>query len=338
MLLRRSSHTIMFVMDKRLQNRIGESRFTLPVVFVYGIAVWIVAGLVSNQQWVSFGCFIISSYLMVELNNSNALIRTYSRMVSSSFIMLMCSACFLFDSMQNSITEVAFIACYELLFRGYQNRDSSPWAFYAFMCLSLGSITFVPVMFYVPFLWLMMATYLRSFSLKTFIASILGLLVPYWFLAGYDIFMGNLGSFVDHFTDIASFYPLVSDGYRLKFISLIDFANEKQIETIIFVLILAMTGIIHYKRTSYKDKIHVRMIYNVLIFMTILTFVFMFLQPQYYDVLLRLLIVGTAPLIAHYLTLTRTWLTNLSFFMILIVVIALTVYNLLPLSLLQWVI
>ena len=79
-----------------LQNRISRSRILLPSMGVYAIAVWLLCGLVSDHLWLQFASFVISSYLMVELNNSNALIRIYSRMVSCSFIMMVCISTFLF--------------------------------------------------------------------------------------------------------------------------------------------------------------------------------------------------------------------------------------------------
>ncbi|MDR9825015.1 hypothetical protein RCJ22_05260, partial [Vibrio sp. FNV 38] len=89
-------------MIKRTQNHVAESRFTLPVVVLYAIAVWLASGLLIPSvpitseglwkgAWVQFVCFFVSAYVLVELNNSNALIRIYSRTVSCSFIVLLCA-------------------------------------------------------------------------------------------------------------------------------------------------------------------------------------------------------------------------------------------------------
>ena len=83
---------------KRTQNRVAESRLTLSAVMVYAIAVWLAGGLLQQQLWPQLVCFLLSTYLMVVLNNSNALIRVYSRTISCSFIILTCAANFLFSS------------------------------------------------------------------------------------------------------------------------------------------------------------------------------------------------------------------------------------------------
>ena len=62
-------------MIKRLQNRISESKMALPITTFYGILVWMAAGLFHEGWWIQFALFALSTYLIVELNNSNALIR-----------------------------------------------------------------------------------------------------------------------------------------------------------------------------------------------------------------------------------------------------------------------
>ena len=88
-------------MKKRLQDKIAGSRFSLPITALLILAIWIVGGIADNGRYLNLGIFAISTYLMVELNNSNALIRVYSRMVSCTFLVVTtmlpsCSPTFLF--------------------------------------------------------------------------------------------------------------------------------------------------------------------------------------------------------------------------------------------------
>ena len=111
-------------MIKRTQNKIAESRTTLPVVVSYAILIWMAAGLLTHNWWIQFACFLVSSYLMVELNNQNALIRIYSRMVSCSFLVLSCAGNFLFPSLEVALGQLCFICFLLLLFRTYQDKAS----------------------------------------------------------------------------------------------------------------------------------------------------------------------------------------------------------------------
>ena len=90
-------------MTKRVQNIIAESRYTLPIAAFYSICIWLIAGLVSQMWWIQFGCFVVSAVMMMLLNKENMLIRIYSRLVSSTYLVLSCAAVFLFASRSSAI-------------------------------------------------------------------------------------------------------------------------------------------------------------------------------------------------------------------------------------------
>ena len=96
-------------MSKRFQNRIAESRHTLPITAFYSICIWLLAGLVSQQWWIQFGCFVVSAWMMMMLNKENMLIRIYSRLVSSAYLVLTCAAVFLFASRSSAIMQMGAV-------------------------------------------------------------------------------------------------------------------------------------------------------------------------------------------------------------------------------------
>ena len=166
---------------KRIQNIVAESRRTLPITATYAVIVWLLAGLIGQGRWLQFACFVLSVYLMMQLNNENLLIRIYSRMVSVSYILLSCAALFLFDSPSGAFFQPALIASIFCLFKTYQDRSSAGWTYYTFLFLGLGSLLDVHVLYFLPVFWLMMILTVYSFSWHTFMASLLGIATPYWF-------------------------------------------------------------------------------------------------------------------------------------------------------------
>lgn len=82
---------------KRLQNKVAESRFALPVTAIYATLAWLAGGLAGNGMYIQFALFAASAFMMMMLNNHNSLIRIYSRMVSCTFLVLTAMAAFLFD-------------------------------------------------------------------------------------------------------------------------------------------------------------------------------------------------------------------------------------------------
>lgn len=137
---------------KRLQNKIAESRFALPVVAVYTAAMWLAGGIIARQQYVEFALFAVSAYLMAEMNNRNALIRIYSRMVSCSFLVFGTMA-WSASNLQTSATldtwlvQLCFIAAYLTLFSCYQDKRAQGKMFYAFMFIGVASTLFVQALF-----------------------------------------------------------------------------------------------------------------------------------------------------------------------------------------------
>lgn len=304
-------------MQKRIQNKVAESRFAFPVVAVYGLLVWLAAGAIENMQWMQFAMYAVSTVLMLTLNNSNALIRIYSRMVSCSFIVMACSATFLFQSLKVEAVQMLFVLFYLSLLRSYQDKRAPGIVFYSFACIGLISLWFVQILYFVPVFWLLMATNLMAFGNRMFWASILGIIVPYWFMAGYYLYMGNIDDLQSHFLQLVDFQPLFG----------IEIPDMHRLATFAVVALLAVIGIVHYLRNSYLDKIRTRMIFEMFITVDLLAMAFLVLQPQHFDMLMPIVIVNTSCLYAHFIALTKTRITNIVFLLVCVLMLALTVFN-----------
>lgn len=300
------------------QNRIAESRLSLPVAVVYGGLVWLAAGTVAHAWWWQFCCFAISVYLMIELNNRNALIRIYSRMVSCSFIFLTCLNSLLFPSTSGTVLQLATVAFFVLSFPCYQDRQAAGHTFYAFMVIGIASLFQVQILYVVPFCWLLMMVSFYSFSLRTFFASLLGLLTPYWIVSAYFLY------YQDFSTPVRHFLPLLEDPFTFDY----HLLTLPAILTYITLTVLGITGIIHFLRSSYLDSVRIRMLYKGFIYPELLLIIIIPMMPQHAEWLLRMMIVCTTPLIAHFIALTHSRLSNIAFHLMVAVVIALTCFHL----------
>lgn len=303
---------------KRFQNRVAESRIALPVTGVYAFAVCALGGLFTEQLWVQFVLLAVSSFLMMELNNVNALIRIYSRMVSCSFLVLAVMSQYLVVDVRCGIVQACFIAFYLFLFSAYQDNRAMGRVFYAFLMLGIASTMFVQILFFVPLVWVLLCTNLMVRSFRAFVSSLFGLLVPYWFMVAYYLYIDDVDSLLDHFLQIAQFGPVL--GWMDMPVS--------HILTAAYVAILAVVGMIHFRLNNYKDKIRTRMLFEIFSVLALAAIVFMILQPQHIDYLLALLIVSTSPMIGHYIALTNTFITNISFYLMLVVALIITCVNL----------
>lgn len=302
---------------KRFQNKVAGSRYALPISATLITLIWVAVGLMVGNIWVQFTFTIASTLLMVELNNRNSLMRIYSRMVSCSFLALLTAVALPSPTLKGAISTLCFIAFHLVIWNAYQNKRSAGWTFYAFFCIGLASMVFIQVFYYLPFLWLMMMVFTLSFSLRTFVASIIGIVSPYWFAAGFFIYNNNLQGLIDHLADFVNY----SDLFDYSQIT------DHNIVNITFIAILAIIGMIHFLRNSYADKIRTRMIYESLIMIDVVSILFVILQPQHIYELQGIMVVNTAPLIAHYITFTHSRLSNICFVSILVLAAIILAYN-----------
>ena len=316
-------------MTKRLQNRLAESRQLMTGVMGYGLMVWLASGIVhpyytlessgpTNFAWIQLLCFILSATLLAVLNNTYSLIRVFSRTVSSTFIMLTCATCFQFNSMSGAIVSLCMSAFFLLFFHTYQDKESPGWTYYAFLCLGLGSLVFVRLFVYVPLLWLMMAFQLNSVSVRTVVASILGLITPYWFIIPYFLVTGNTEWLIHHFQPLV-IWDLTPDYSHWTL---------NQVVTLALIVLVGATGAIHCLRNYYADKVRTRLFYSIFNYLMLATLVLTALQPALYDELTRILIICVSPLAAHFLTLTHTRLTNISVLCCIAITLLITLVNL----------
>ena len=256
---------------------------------------------------------------MILLNNFHALIRIYSRAITSAFIILSGVACFIFPSLEGCIVTVGLVASLLTLFTTYQNREAAGWIYYTFLILGVASVANIHFLVFIPIYWIMMI-FINSLSLRTFIASLFGLLTPYWIWIAVVLFF-----YKDNLTPFTGlFQPLT----EVTFFNAYGSIPLSHYLTYAFLVILAFTGIIHFLRKSYNDKIRTRQFYYSIIFFNIVVLVLLALFPQYYDLLFRPAIILTSPLIGHFIALTRTKITNIAFYLILITALLLTGFNL----------
>jgi hypothetical protein len=275
-------------------------------------------GVLQEQWWLQLACFAITAYLVVLLNNMNSLIRIYSRLMSAFFLALGCCDCHLFPSISESISVLFFVLSYLILFMSYQDKTRSGVVLYAFIAIGIASMCNVHILYLVPLFWLFMSYNLLALSWRTWLASILGILTPYWFVGCWYFYRGEPWALLEHLLPLATFEPIAD--YSV--------VTPGQAALYILLVVLGIMGTAHFIHKSYLDSIRVRLLYAIFIWMHLILAVFLALQPQHYDLLIRLMIVNTSPLVAHFFALTSTKVTNIVFYTTLTAIITLTAYNL----------
>ena len=309
---------------RRLQNKIAGSRASLPIAIIYGTIIWLLAGLIQDRLWIQYGCFILSVLLVMKMNNKNVLIRIFSRSVSVSFIFLFCAAIFLFHSWRGGVAQLCCIFSLLLLYDCYQDNTAIGRTYYIFLILGTGALFDIQVLFYVPVFWLMMKIIVYSLCWRTFLTSLLGLITPYWLLAGWAVYHDR-ESFLSRLTQF-SLPDIVSFSFGFESLS------PLQLTFVIYTVFLLVISSIHFMQKSYLDKIRVRQLYYSFMLLALYSFLLIFLLPENEWLPARMLIVATSPLFGHFFALTNSRLSNVTFCILSVATISFTGFYLWTLS------
>lgn len=303
---------------KRIQNRIAGNRLLLPMTSILALLIFGVAGLAGSQAWKQLPFLAVSVFLMSELNKTHALIRIYSRSISSSFLLLSIIGSFLYPDYSYGLVQLCLVAFYTAMFGAYYSIQSIRRVYFAFLCLGVISGFYVQILFVVPFVWMMMAFSLRIFHFRTWTASLLGLLTPYWFGAVWLFYQSDFRLLAEHFSGI------LPAGAFFDY----DLLSLRQRIITVYLFLLFAAGGIHFYRKKYMDKLRTRLLYQVFATMNLLLWALLVIQPAHSDCLIPLVIVNTAPFIAHFVTLTNTRFTNLAFLAIILITFTLIGFQL----------
>ena len=304
---------------KSFQNKIAGSRYSLPCSATLIALMWLAVGMAVGNIWVQFALTALSTLLMVELNNRNSLMRTYSRMVSCCFLVLATAISLPAPSVTGNMVTLCTIAFYLILWTTYQDHQATGRTFYAFVFAGIASMVCIQTAYYLPLMWILMLFFVNSFSIRTLLASLLGMVLPYWFAAGYFVYTEDWQTPLAHFQDFIDYSGLLN--YTQT--------TTHQLVNTAFIAVLALLGAVHFLRNSYADKIRTRLIYESFVVMDIVTLAFIVLMPCCYDNLIGIMVVNTAPLVAHFVTYTHTKITNIVFIAMLVTAVVLLLFNLL---------
>lgn len=303
----------------RFQNRVATSYFTLPVAAIISTVLWWGEGIYTSGYlagWVVCG---LTTYLWVETNNTYSLLRIRSRLTPVVYLMLMGVMSFLHPLQDSSLVTCCMLVSYYLLFGTYQQPHAVIPTFHAFLFMGIGSLFFPQIIYFVPFLLWYSGLQLRSLTWHTFWGAMAGLMLPYWFWAGYCFYTDDFAPFLGHFQELTVFQPVCQTNLR-------DW-DLLQVASVSYVAFFSLVGILHFVRTSFNDKIRTRMLLYILLTQEILIAAFLILQPVHFNILSGLLVMNSAPFISHYFALTGTRLSHILFILSLLGLTALAAIN-----------
>ncbi|MCD8292441.1 MAG: hypothetical protein LUC23_01600 [Prevotellaceae bacterium] len=308
--------------SQRFQNRVVKGRFTLPVAILVAAVCW----LTDMQEhavgflpvWVNgLGGFLLHGligYFLIGLNNTFNIIRVRASVQTAIYLMWVAVCPALHGLDRGNVAGLVFLLALYFLFKSYQRKDAEKQLFLSCAFLGAGSLLVPQYTLAMPLFWI--GAYLfRALHLRSFLASIVGWFLPYWFLLGYAYCTGRMELFYRPFEALATFYPVAFHTRLHAWV------------TLGYFLLFYLVSVLHCMATGFEDKIRTRSYLQFLMLLCFCLFVYFILQPALTVAFLPLLLMAGSILVAHLFVLTGSRGSNLFFIGMLVGLLGLYVFN-----------
>jgi hypothetical protein len=293
---------------------------TAPDSFVL-LSQWDAASL---SPWFNHLCsiltYVFTGYLLIELNNRSDILRVRASVLAAFYYLFIafCPEMYLFS--YSTLSVLAFLLSFFFLFSSYQMFDSSVPLFHSFAILSIGSLFFPQLIYFVP-IWWIGSSMMQSLNLRSFFASIIGFALPYLLLLAYALYINKIDVFFAPFQSIAIFGGM----------NIFEETPLPNLYSVAYFLILFVISFVHCLAIDYDNKIRTRITLHFIILVNICLFIFILLQPMYEVPLLILSLPGVSIMTAHFFIRTNSKFSSILLIVAIVAMIALFILRMFPL-------
>lgn len=342
------------IRKKRFQNHIAESGWLLSSSLLLCAVLWWFRVEPTVSQVLSYGCYVSAFFILRSWTGHHSLLRTKSDMIPASWAvvgLLMHEVLPAFNTSGGGNAEsggdwalfagsMLIAACISCLMKSYRSFQAESDIFKALLCLSLLTFSNAWIILLVPAVWHIMYHQLQCFTLRTLVASLLGLLLPYWLLLGVGLLIGVEG------LTAALNNPLLCEinAHGLPALLLTgdvqgaDFVYVWQLFSPVittlsivvsaFIALSLVAGSVHYVRSGHSDKGFTRTMYQIFIICSVLFLLAGMVVWSMRAHFMLFLSVTLSPLMAHLFTHTYTRWTNRMFKLWLLLLVLIWLYSL----------
>lgn len=224
----------------------------VKTTFLYNV-VFIICG--KFQVLASFFCILMIAFAGISLNYvlaSNDMIPRSSYLAAYTFVLI--SSIFSETIILSPAIFAGFllVGAILLLFRLYDKFDSLPLAFNAGFLVSLASLFYFPAIAMIILVWMTFVVF-RLLYWRSWINSIIGLILPYLFLATWFFWNDNLASKIAEYRNALQFVNISGLDFNAfqwfavsltgvfilwAFLRFMSISGERQIKTRKFLLVI----------------------------------------------------------------------------------------------------
>ncbi len=253
---------------------------------------------------INWGIVTVTATLIVMLNNQYQIIRERTKL--TFFFPIFFSTCTLIGLLPYtySLAGLCIVAAIFPLFFSYQKENATVDTFNSAILFSIASLLNIHLLLCIPLFYWGFYQF-RSLNWKTFFASLLGFMAPYWVIIGYYLVIGK--------SELVSF---PADSFITDFHHSTDFTWHVAI-LLIITLTSSIIAFIQILTNSYHCKIQARIFLQFTVWLQIICLLLTYLYPKESLLYIYLFFLSATPLLAHLFTLVHNWFVSLLFYLLL---------------------
>lgn len=200
---------------------------------------------------------VLSGYVIQRTSDIEMLIRERTRMPVLIFMLFVSTNTMAFAFQEVSVVLLCLVFMVRELVQSYQLPEATGRFFNAGVLIGIAGLFMPQVFWFIPLLWLGMYQF-RSLTLKSWLASLVGLFIIYWFVFAWCLWKHDYSIFTSLFATWADFH----------FFSMTASFQYYQIGFLI-ILLLLIVSLVQLKMDAFNNSVRVRQMHAFLLNMSV---------------------------------------------------------------------
>ncbi len=233
------------------------------------------------------------AFLIFRANYILVIIREKTFLPPLLYILLISTNPSFFPFKSTSLGIFCLILAIYQLFVAYHDDKSVGKAYNSALFIGIGSLLWIHILWFLPLFWLGMFNF-KSLSIRTFLASLLGIITVYWFLLAWCVLRQDFSAFTIPFASLTKIGFFESVGPKLIDWIIIIYIG-------LFVLIASINIFTH----EHEENIRTRQYLYFLIIFFVVSFSLFFVYEQSSDEFFCISCIPASILISHFFTVKK---------------------------------
>ena len=214
------------------------------------------------KPWIVFVIQIGIAVLLAVISYEYQIIRKKTFLPAILFLIFTASNPVLYDNLVGTISAFAMIVCVIITFKNYHNLKSQTGSFHIALILTTGSVfCWQPLVFFIPLFWIGFQWF-RTLNIRSFFASLLGILTVCLFVLVWCLYTNDLSYFLDKIP-------------YFKHITSVDWIELKWYDwtVVAFFILLLLLAAIDIFILGFSEKIRTTLFFKFLYLLVVALFI-----------------------------------------------------------------